>query len=42
METQLDKGEDEYPLALQKKSNTMEEWMDKDMKNFYMVQLKGD
>jgi len=41
MGTQLDRGK-ECHLTSPKKSNTMEEWMDKDMKQFYMVRLKGD
>jgi len=42
METQLDRGEEECPPTTKKKSNTTEEWRDKDMKEFYMVRLGGD
>ena len=42
METQLDRGEEECPLTSQNKTDNTEEWMDKDMKKFYMVRLKGD
>jgi hypothetical protein len=39
----LDKVEGEYPsYPANKKQNALEEWMDKDLKEFYMVCMGSD
>ena len=41
MEANLDRVEEEYPpCPTYKKQKTLEEWMDKDMKELYMVLLE--
>lgn len=43
MEGHLDKGGGEYPpCPTCKKLRLLEEWMDKDMKEFYMVRIGGN
>ena len=43
MERDLDTGTGKYlPCPTHKKQKAEEEWMDKDMKEFYMVRMEGD
>lgn len=42
MERNLDRAEEENPPYPTKRSNATEEYMDRDLKEFYMIHVGGD